>query len=67
MPIANKMLEFAKGKSPENKVFTFDEVFYSNPPNNSLIMYINEKFGGDFDFQSIEWEFSIHRMLRIFY
>jgi hypothetical protein len=62
MPIANKMLEFAKGKSPENKVFTFDEVFNSNPPNDSLIRYINEKFGGGFDFQSIEWEFSIHRI-----
>lgn len=62
MPIANKLLECAKGKNPENKVFTFHDVFNTNPPNDSLIRYINEKFGGGFEFKSIEWEFSIDRI-----
>jgi hypothetical protein len=73
MPIANKLLEYAKGNSLENikakvienKVFTFKDVFSSNPPNDSLIKYINQKFGGSFDFKSIEWEFSIDRINNI--
>lgn len=62
LPIANKILEYAKGEKPENKVFSFDDVFLDNPPNDSLINYINKIFGGSFDFKAIEWEFSVERI-----
>ncbi len=65
VPIANKLLESAKGDNLVNKAFTYDDIFYPNYPNTSLIQYINEKFGDKFDFREIQWEFSIDRINNI--
>lgn len=62
IPIANKLLNTANGPTPNNRVFSFDEIFSDNPPHDSLILYINEKFGYNFDFKAIQWEFSIDRI-----
>ncbi len=65
VPIASKLLYYAKdGKSMQSE-FTFDDVFSSNCPNESLINYINDFFGEGFNFREIVWEFSLEKVNNI--
>ncbi len=57
VPIALRYLAHASSQD-EDQTLTYEQIFDEFEPNEELILFINNHFGGDFDFREIQWRLS---------
>lgn len=65
IPIAYRFLENVSADGTTNAELSYEDIFTDTQPNEQLIEYVNNHFGGEFNFREIKWYVSRDKLNEI--